>query len=93
MGKVIHEELCKRLKYDHADKWYMLKPESVLENEAPKILWYFKIKTDLPILTKRRTCQGMDLAVLADRRMKIKETENINTYLDLAKELFQMWII
>ena len=27
-GKIIHRELCKRLKFDHAKKWYMHKPES-----------------------------------------------------------------
>ena len=28
MGKVIYKELYKRLKFDHADKWDMHKPES-----------------------------------------------------------------
>ena len=37
VGKVIHRELCKRLKFDYAVKWYMHKPESVLENETHKI--------------------------------------------------------
>ena len=32
VGKVIHEELCKRFKFDHAYKWYLSKLESVLEN-------------------------------------------------------------
>ena len=30
VGMVIHWELCKRLKFDHTDKYYMHKPESVL---------------------------------------------------------------
>ena len=30
VGKVIHWELCKRLKLEHANKWYVHKPESVL---------------------------------------------------------------
>ena len=33
--KVIHWELCKRLKFGHADKWYKYKPESVLEKGDP----------------------------------------------------------
>ena len=37
-GKTIHWELCKRLKFDHTNKWYLHKPESVLENETHKIL-------------------------------------------------------
>ena len=28
LGKVVNEELSKRLKYDHTTKWYMHKPES-----------------------------------------------------------------
>ena len=34
VGKVIHWELCKRLKFDHAPKWYMHKSKFVLENET-----------------------------------------------------------
>ena len=40
MGKVIHGELCKKLKL------YMHKPESTLEKETHKILSDFEIKTD-----------------------------------------------
>ena len=34
VGKVIHLELSKRLKFYHVDKWYIRKAESVLENET-----------------------------------------------------------
>ena len=34
VGKGIHLELCKKLKFDHSTKRYMHKPESVLENET-----------------------------------------------------------
>ena len=30
--KMIHWELCMRLLFDHADKWYMQKPEFILED-------------------------------------------------------------
>ena len=33
VGVVIHWELCKRSKFDHADRWYIKKLESVPENE------------------------------------------------------------
>ena len=46
VGKVIHWELCKKLKFDHANKWYMHNPESVLENEMHKLLWDFDLQTD-----------------------------------------------
>ena len=36
--KIIHRELCKKLKFEHTNKWYMHAPESVLENETHKLL-------------------------------------------------------
>ena len=36
VGKVIHSELCKRLIFEHPDKWYMHKKEFFLENEGLK---------------------------------------------------------
>ena len=53
VGKVIHWELCKKLNFDHSTKWYMHKPESVLENETHKILWDFEIQTNHRIPTGR----------------------------------------
>ena len=34
-GKVIHWKLCKQLKFDHVDKWYMNTPETVLKKIGP----------------------------------------------------------
>ena len=48
MGKVIQWELCKKLKFDHTNKWYMYNSESVMEN-----LWDFEIQTDLLISARR----------------------------------------
>ena len=80
--KVIHRELYKRLKFGHADKYLMHKPESVQENEIHEILWDFGIQTDHPILARRpdiesinkkkRICHLVNFAVSADHRMKIK---------------------
>ena len=44
--KVIHWELCKKLKIAHTTKWYIYKPESVQDNKMYKILWGFEIQTD-----------------------------------------------
>ena len=51
--QLIHRELCKKLKLDHTNKWYMHKPESVVDNETNKILWDFEILTDYLISTRR----------------------------------------
>ena len=37
VGKVIHRELSKKLKFDYENKWYMHNPESVLGNETNKV--------------------------------------------------------
>ena len=44
VGKMIHRELCKKLKFDLSTKWSWQKPELVLENETHKILWEFEIQ-------------------------------------------------
>ena len=53
MSKVINWEMCKKLKFDHMNKWYMHNPASVLENDTHKLLWDFDIQTD-PLISARR---------------------------------------
>ena len=43
VGKVIHWELCKKIKFNHMDKGYINNPASVLEKETYKLLWDFDI--------------------------------------------------
>ena len=45
-GMVIHREMCKKLKFDHTNKWYMHNPAPVQENAMHKLLWDFNIQTD-----------------------------------------------
>ena len=52
VGKVINQELCNKLKFDHTNKWYMHNPESVLKNEMHKLLCDFEIQTDHQILAR-----------------------------------------
>ena len=102
MGKVIHLELCKKMKFNYTTKWYMNKPESFQENEMPKILWDFNTemnhqtlarRPDLELIKKKkkRTCCLVYFAVPADIRVEIKENKKINKYLDLARELRKLW--
>ena len=44
VGNVIHWEFGNKFKFDNTTKWYIDKPESVLENETHKILWDFERK-------------------------------------------------
>ena len=86
-GKVIHWEMCKKLKFDHTNKWYMHNPGSVLENDTqtPMRLWHTHGLPNLGQNTKpynnqqkkkkKRTCKIVDFAVPADHRIKFKESE------------------
>ena len=53
IGKVIHWEICKKFKFDHAKKWYMHNTAPVLETDTQKLLWDFVIQTDHLISTRR----------------------------------------
>ena len=75
----------------------MHNPEPVIENDTHKLRWDFDIQTehlisarkpDLIIINKKkRTCKIVDFAVPADHRIKLKECEKKDKYLDLAREL------
>ena len=40
---------------------------------------------------KKRTCKIVDFAVLGDHRIKLKECEKKDKYLDLVRELKKLW--
>ena len=46
VAKITHWKLCEKWGFNKADKWYIHKPEKVLESEECKILWDFPIQTD-----------------------------------------------
>ena len=79
----------------------MLNPESILENETHIILWDFDIQTDhlisarrpdLVIVKKKKKKKkpAKEMALLfqqTDDKVKLKESEKRDKYLDLAREL------
>ena len=38
VSKVIHWEMCSKLKFNHTNKWYIHNPAAVLENDTQKLL-------------------------------------------------------
>ena len=71
----------------------MHNPPPVLENDSHKFLWDFDMKMyplisarrpDLIIINKKRKSAKLSTAVPADHRIKMKESEKRNKYLDLA---------
>ena len=75
VGKVIHWEMCKKLKFDHANKWYMHNPTPVLENDTHKLLWDFNIQTDLLISARRP-----DLIIINKKKKKKENLQNCRHY-------------
>ena len=76
----------------------MHNPEPVHENDTHKLLWDFDIQTDHLISARRpdqqkkkRICKIVDFAVPADHRIKLKECEKRDKYLDLAREWKKLW--
>ena len=73
----------------------------IIENATHKLLWDFNIQTDhliparrpdlIIINKKKRTYKTVDFAVPADHRIKLKECEKRDKYLDLAREVKKLW--
>ena len=92
VGKVIHWELCKKLKFDHTTKWY-------IEWDAYNSLGFWDTdhlilvrRRDLVIIKKKKkkkTCRIV--AVQVEYRDKIKENEKRDKYLHLGRELRKLW--
>ena len=81
VGKVIHLELCKMLKFDHTNKCYMYNPKSVQDNETHRLLRNFKIQTnhqistgwqDLRIIKKKKQKKLTELCCLGGPQIEIK---------------------
>ena len=76
-------------------------PSTCPRKNTHKLLWDFEIHTDhlisarrpdlIIINKKKRTCKIVDFAVPADHRIKLKECEKKDKYLDLARELKKNW--
>ena len=79
----------------------MHNPAPVQENNTHKFIWDFNIHTDHLISARRpdfiiinnkkkkrkKICKIVDFAVPADHRLKLKECEKRDKYIDLAREL------
>ena len=73
----------------------MHNPASVRENDTHKLLWDIQTdhlisarRPDLIIINKKnRTCKIVEFAVPDYHRIKLKECEKKDKYLDLAREL------
>ena len=71
------------------------------ETDKTKVLWDFNIECDHVVEARRpdimvegkedRFCKVIDVAVPADCRVNAKESEEIEKYQDLKREITTMW--
>ncbi len=98
---MIHWDLCKKNGVQVTAKWHDHVPEKVAEIDQFKILWDFNIQTDhviehrrqgvVVLDKKKKMCHLIDIPVPGDIRIALKETEKIQKYQDLARELRKIW--
>ena len=101
VAKMLHLKLCEKWGFNKTQKWYIHKPEKVLESENCKILWDFPIQTDKtlehdqPDITvidkKNKKCILIDLACPFDTRIEKKEEEKYTNYSELKYEIAKTW--
>ena len=84
VGRLMHWEQCKELKFDYTNKWYMHNQSSFLENVMHKLLWNFEIQTDHEILARRP-----DLIII---KKKKKEKKRI-IIIKEERELVWFWTL
>ena len=85
----------------NTEKWYIHKPEKVLESKNCKILWDFPIKAhktlehNCPDVTfidkKNKKCLLIDPAWPFDTRIEKKEEEKCTNYSDMKYEIAKIW--
>ena len=98
---MIHWNFCKKFDLPCKETCYDHSRESVLENDQVKVLWDFKIQTDLHLdhdrpdivvlEKKKRVCYIIDVACPFDMRVLEKKQEKIDHYQDLRIEVQKIW--
>ena len=101
MGQFLHWRICQHYNSQHAEHWYEHHPEPVTEGNDVTILWDFTIHTDRsvkanwPDITvkdhKEKACLLIDMTVLSDSNISLKEYEKVSKYKDLEIEIQKMW--
>ena len=87
VAQVIHWNFCKKFDLPCKETWYDHFPESMLENDQVKVLWDFKIRTDLNldynrpdivVLEKKgRVCYIIHVACPFDMQVLEKQQEKL----------------
>ena len=101
VGRRVHWEICRKHAIACTDKWYEHVPENTTTSADGnvEILWDVEIKTGKKVKhnrpdivvknVKENKWELVDVTVPMDHRVKAKEDEKIEKYLDLATEVRQ----
>ena len=99
VGKHIHWLLLKKFEIAASSDWYKHTPETVTESNDGNVVVYWnrpiltdrKVRHNRPdivvIHKKEKLWQIIDVAIPMDHRVKVKEDNKVETYLDLAAEV------
>ena len=88
---------CEKWGFNKAEKWYIHKPEKVLESENCKILWDFPIQTgktlehnrpDITVIDKKnKKCIPIDPTCPFETLIEKKGEEKCTNYSELKYEI------
>ena len=91
-----------KFKFSHKNKWFMHNPQSVLENGMHELRLIFEIQTHHLILARQpdlvvvgpsphEKSWVVNFAVPPDNRVKLREGEKKDKYLDLVRVVKTLW--
>ena len=101
IARIVHWKLCGIYNLGRVDKWYEYHPDGVIENDSVKILWDMTIQCDHHIEARRpdiivmekdsKKALIIDTASSGDHNVVEKESEKVEKYQDLTREIKKLW--
>ena len=101
VARMVHWKLCEKLNLEKSKKWYLRNPQTVSENVNHKLIWDMNIQCDRIIVERRpdivignkmeKTATVTDVAIPVDKRIIDKQTEKIEKYQNLKREIQRLW--
>ena len=101
VARMVHWKLGEKLNLEKSEKWYLHNPQTVSENVNHKLIWDMNIQCDRIIVERRpdivignkmeKTAIVTDAAIPGDKRIIDKETEKIEKYQNLKREIQRLW--
>ena len=98
---MVHWKLGEKLNLEKSEKRYLHNPQTVSENVNHKLIWDMNIQCDRIIVERRpdivignkmeKTAIVTDTAIPGDKRIIDKETEKIEKYQNLKREIQRLW--